>query len=171
MKTTQWFPAQKHNPFIRLINHYYSSKYFMSRGKFNFVGNSSFNIVEVLNLSSCLLRSWDLDQFFNIIMIIISLTSFLLLLNSFNVERKYLLYFRNRKIEKMTDISQFILPNSTGICLLDCSSAFKNLTEQEKKYAHYVSQASWYGGLIVLIQVTYTLYSTHISNFLNYDVV
>lgn len=71
----------------------------------------------------------------------------------------------------MTDISQFILPNSTGICLLDCSSAFKNLTEQEKKYAHYVSQASWYGGLIVLIQVTYTLYSTHISNFLNYDVV
>ena len=53
----------------------------------------------------------------------------------------------------MTDLSQYTLPNDTGVCLLDCSAAFKNLTDNEKKYAHYISQASWYGGLIVLVQV------------------
>lgn len=54
----------------------------------------------------------------------------------------------------MADISQYIIPNSTGICLLDCETAFKNLTEKERKYAHYLSQASWYGGLIVLVQTS-----------------
>lgn len=54
----------------------------------------------------------------------------------------------------MADISHYIIPNSTGICLLDCTTAFKNLTDQEKKYAHYISQASWYGGLIVLVQTS-----------------
>jgi len=58
----------------------------------------------------------------------------------------------------MTDVSQYILPNSTGLCLLDCSTAFKNLTDKEKKYAHYISQASWYGGMIVLLQVMSLLF-------------
>ncbi|KAJ8319543.1 hypothetical protein KUTeg_002891 [Tegillarca granosa] len=53
----------------------------------------------------------------------------------------------------MTDLSQYILPNDTGVCLLDCITAFDNLTEKEKLYSHYVSQASWNGGLIVLLQV------------------
>ena len=51
------------------------------------------------------------------------------------------------------DLSQYILPNHTGVCLLDCTTAFTKLTDQEKKYAHYISQASWYGGLVVLVQV------------------
>ena len=55
--------------------------------------------------------------------------------------------------QKMADLSQYTLPNSTDVCLLDCKTAFKNLTDQEKRYAHHVSQASWYGGLIVLVQV------------------
>ncbi|KAL4238740.1 bifunctional diacylglycerol diphosphate phosphatase/phosphatidate phosphatase [Mactra antiquata] len=54
----------------------------------------------------------------------------------------------------MTDLSQYTFPNSTGVCLLDCKTAFKNLTDKEKKYAHYISQASWYGGLIVLVQTS-----------------
>ena len=49
--------------------------------------------------------------------------------------------------------SQFILPNDTGICLLDCKTAFSGLTTKEKNYAHYLGQASWYGSLICLYQV------------------
>ncbi|XP_033735100.1 dipeptidyl peptidase 3-like [Pecten maximus] len=54
----------------------------------------------------------------------------------------------------MADISQYVMPNDTGLCLLDCSDAFGNLTDREKLYAHYISQASWYGGLIVLVQTS-----------------
>lgn len=54
----------------------------------------------------------------------------------------------------MTDLSQYILPNDTGVCLLDCITAFDNLTDKEKLYSHYVSQASWNGGLIVLLQTS-----------------
>lgn len=55
----------------------------------------------------------------------------------------------------MSDLTQlYTLPNSTDVCLLDCITAFKNLSDQEKRYAHYVSQASWYGGLIVLVQTS-----------------
>ncbi|XP_021378701.1 dipeptidyl peptidase 3-like [Mizuhopecten yessoensis] len=54
----------------------------------------------------------------------------------------------------MTDISQYVMPNDTGLCLLDCTKAFDNLTDKEKLYAHYISQASWYGGLIVLVQTS-----------------
>jgi dipeptidyl-peptidase-3 len=52
-----------------------------------------------------------------------------------------------------TDISQYIIPNETGVCLLDCIKAFEGLTDKERLYAHYIAQASWYGGLIVLVQV------------------
>lgn len=51
------------------------------------------------------------------------------------------------------DVSQFILPNNQPVVLLECQQAFQGLTEQEKLYAHFLAQASWYGGLIVLIQV------------------
>ncbi|XP_064621845.1 dipeptidyl peptidase 3-like isoform X2 [Lineus longissimus] len=56
----------------------------------------------------------------------------------------------NTVVEK----SQFILPNDTGVVLLDCKTAFEGLTQKERHYAYHLSQASWYGGLIVLIQTS-----------------
>lgn len=53
-----------------------------------------------------------------------------------------------------TDISQYIIPNETGVCLLDCIKAFEGLTDKERLYSHYIAQASWYGGLIVLVQTS-----------------
>ncbi|KAL5008870.1 hypothetical protein ScPMuIL_014451 [Solemya velum] len=53
---------------------------------------------------------------------------------------------------QMADISQYVLPNDIGVCLLDCETAFNALTPHERLYSHYLSQACWYGGLIVLIQ-------------------
>ncbi|XP_046567145.1 LOW QUALITY PROTEIN: dipeptidyl peptidase 3-like [Haliotis rubra] len=54
----------------------------------------------------------------------------------------------------MTDLSQYVLSNETGICLLDCEDAFNSLTNKEQLYAHYISQASFNGGLIVLLQTS-----------------
>lgn len=50
--------------------------------------------------------------------------------------------------------SQYYLPNDIGISALDCREAFKLLSPKEKLYAHYLSRASWYGGLVVLIQTS-----------------
>ncbi|TRY54148.1 hypothetical protein DNTS_034831 [Danionella cerebrum] len=50
--------------------------------------------------------------------------------------------------------SQYYLPNDIGISALDCREAFKLLSPKEKLYAHYLSRAAWYGGLIVLIQTS-----------------
>ncbi|UYV78782.1 DPP3 [Cordylochernes scorpioides] len=67
--------------------------------------------------------------------------------------------------------SEYIFPNDQPVVYLECDGAFKNLTEAEKLYAHYLSRASWYGGLIVLYQTSaespliylllHKLYSSH----------
>ncbi|NP_001086656.1 dipeptidyl-peptidase 3 L homeolog [Xenopus laevis] len=50
--------------------------------------------------------------------------------------------------------SQYILPNDLPVALLDCSEAFLLLSAEEKLYTHYLSRASFYGGLIVLFQTS-----------------
>ncbi|XP_052752684.1 dipeptidyl peptidase 3 isoform X1 [Galleria mellonella] len=52
------------------------------------------------------------------------------------------------------DKSNYLLPNNQRFVELDSSQAFNNLTKQEKLYAHYLSQAAWNGGLIVLMQTS-----------------
>ncbi|XP_074861753.1 dipeptidyl peptidase 3 [Carettochelys insculpta] len=49
---------------------------------------------------------------------------------------------------------QYVLPNDVGLALLDCSEAFRLLLQSERLYAHYLSRACWYGGLIVLLQTS-----------------
>lgn len=56
------------------------------------------------------------------------------------------------------DLSLFTYPNDTPFVELDCTEAFNGLTKNEKLYAHYLSQASWYGGLIVYVQVSVLFY-------------
>eukprot|EP00095_Tigriopus_kingsejongensis_P000284 maker-scaffold816_size93094-snap-gene-0.13 protein:Tk00284 transcript:maker-scaffold816_size93094-snap-gene-0.13-mRNA-1 annotation:"AGAP004394-PA" len=50
--------------------------------------------------------------------------------------------------------SQFYLPNDQPIVTLDAAKAFQGLTEREQLYAHYLSRACFYGGLIVLVQTS-----------------
>ncbi|XP_059048379.1 dipeptidyl peptidase 3 [Achroia grisella] len=61
-----------------------------------------------------------------------------------------------KRISEMTTIdkSNYLLPNNQRFVELDSSQAFNNLTKQEKLYAHYLSQAAWNGGLIVLMQTS-----------------
>lgn len=52
------------------------------------------------------------------------------------------------------ELSQYIVPMGQSVANLDCSTAFDGLTAKEKLYTYYLSQASWAGGLICLVQVT-----------------
>ena len=57
------------------------------------------------------------------------------------------------QVKMTTDLSQYVMPNDTPVAVLDCTEAFAGLTDREKLYAHYLAQASFAGGLIVLVQV------------------
>ncbi|KAM3918310.1 dipeptidyl peptidase 3 [Leptodactylus fuscus] len=54
----------------------------------------------------------------------------------------------------MATPSQYILPNDLPVALLDCEEAFSLLSAEEKLYTHFLSRASFYGGLIVLFQTS-----------------
>ena len=48
----------------------------------------------------------------------------------------------------------YTITNDTPVCALDARTAFEKLTEREQLYAHYLSRASFYGGLICLLQTS-----------------
>ncbi|KAK4883773.1 hypothetical protein RN001_000044 [Aquatica leii] len=52
------------------------------------------------------------------------------------------------------DKSQFLLPLDQPVVTLDVATAFSQLSNTEKLYAHFLSQAAWTGGLITLLQTS-----------------
>jgi len=48
----------------------------------------------------------------------------------------------------------YAITNDQPVVALDARTAFEKLTEREQLYAHYLSRASFYGGLIVLLQTS-----------------
>jgi len=54
----------------------------------------------------------------------------------------------------MSKMSQFVFPDDQPLTRLDAGTAFNHLTQSEQLYSHYVSHASWWGGLVVLLQTS-----------------
>ena len=50
--------------------------------------------------------------------------------------------------------AQFVFPDDQPIVKLDASNAWNALTKDEQLYSHYLSKASWWGGLVVLLQTS-----------------
>jgi dipeptidyl-peptidase-3 len=50
--------------------------------------------------------------------------------------------------------SAFAMPPNQPFILLDAKNAFEKLTEREKLYSHHLARASFFGGLIVLVQTS-----------------
>merc|ERR1712212_72530 len=48
----------------------------------------------------------------------------------------------------------YTIPIEQPVVALDARTAFEKLTEREQLYAHYLSRASFYGGLICLLQTS-----------------
>ncbi|KAJ8926984.1 hypothetical protein NQ314_020545 [Rhamnusium bicolor] len=57
-------------------------------------------------------------------------------------------------MDSEVDKNQYVLPNDQPVVTLEVSSAFNGLTSKERIYAHHISQASWNGGLITLLQTS-----------------
>ncbi|XP_018408387.1 PREDICTED: dipeptidyl peptidase 3 [Nanorana parkeri] len=57
-------------------------------------------------------------------------------------------------MSNMVPPSQYVLPNDLPVALLDCEEAFLLLSAEEKLHTHFLSRASFYGGLIVLFQTS-----------------
>jgi dipeptidyl-peptidase-3 len=55
---------------------------------------------------------------------------------------------------QIESIDQYITPENTPIHKLQIADAFTKLNDQERKYAHYLSQASWQGSRICLFQLS-----------------
>ncbi|XP_051170510.1 dipeptidyl peptidase 3-like isoform X1 [Leptopilina boulardi] len=53
-----------------------------------------------------------------------------------------------------SNTSLYTLPNNQPVVYLECTKAFDALTDREKLYAHYLSQAAWNGSLITFIQTS-----------------
>lgn len=68
----------------------------------------------------------------------------------------YFPFSTQQQYSTMSDIDKtlYTLPNDQPVVALECDTAFKSLTQKEKLYSHYLSQAAWNGGLIVLIQTS-----------------
>jgi len=54
----------------------------------------------------------------------------------------------------MSTMSQFVFPDDQPLVKLDAVTAFSHLSPSEQLYSHYLSQASWWGGLVVLLQTS-----------------
>ncbi|KAL1512766.1 hypothetical protein ABEB36_002298 [Hypothenemus hampei] len=52
------------------------------------------------------------------------------------------------------DKNQYVLPLDQPFVRLEIESAFNGLSDQEKRYAHYISKASWIGSLITFLQTS-----------------
>jgi len=50
--------------------------------------------------------------------------------------------------------AMYSFPNDQPVVALDARKAFEGLSKNEQLYAHYLSRASFYGGLIVLVQTS-----------------